>query len=122
MSMSRTTRQIVVAHLASLDMPQQQIADELGVSRETVRRDLNSTPPPATPAEDAEEAPDVAAPVLFGPQGLTLPASLQLGQDLRLLAASYKAPAEDVARQLLHDEAERIRDHMRARSAATQGP
>ncbi|MFJ1869946.1 helix-turn-helix domain-containing protein [Streptomyces chartreusis] len=120
MSMSRATRQIVVAHLASIDMPQQQIADELGVSRETVRRDLNSAPPPATSDAPAEEAPDVAPPVLFGPQGLSLPASLQLGQDLRLLAASYKAPAEDVARQLLHEQAEAIRDRMRARSFGTE--
>ncbi|MGW0163643.1 helix-turn-helix domain-containing protein [Streptomyces sp. NPDC003343] len=52
--MSRATRRIVVAHLASRGMPLPQIASELGVSRDTVRRDLDAAP--LTPAMDA--APD----------------------------------------------------------------
>ncbi|MFE7273024.1 helix-turn-helix domain-containing protein [Streptomyces sp. NPDC057623] len=59
--MSRATRQIVVVHLADRGMSPTEIADELGVSRETVRRDLNSTPPPVASDEAAETAPDVAA-------------------------------------------------------------
>jgi transposase-like protein len=113
MSMSRATRQIVVAHLADRGMSPTEIADELGVSRETVRRDLHNPPPPAEP--------EATPPVAFGEQGLSLPASLQLGQDLRLLAASYKTTAEDIARQLLHREAEAIRARMHARYAATVG-
>lgn len=113
--MSRATRQIVVAHLTDRGMSPTEIADELGVSRETVRRDLHNRPTDDQP----ETAPDEAPPVAFGEQGLTLPPSLQLGQDLRLLAASYKAPAEDIVRQLLHLEAEAIRDRVHARYAAT---
>ncbi|MFJ5259106.1 helix-turn-helix domain-containing protein [Streptomyces sp. NPDC088387] len=119
MSMSRTTRQIVVAHLTDRGMSPTEIADELGVSRETVRRDLHNAPASAPTPADPDEAPDVAVPEPFGPQGVTLPASLDLGQDLRLLATCYKAPPEDVTRHLLRREAEAIRDRMRARKHAT---
>ncbi|MER5213684.1 HTH domain-containing protein [Streptomyces sp. NPDC002838] len=111
--MTRATRRLIVAHLTTHGMTAAEIADELGVSRETVRRDLHNPPPSAAP----EPAPDVA----FGEQVLSLPPSTQLRQDLRLLADSYKAPAEDVAQQLLHREAEAIRDRMRARFAARNG-
>lgn len=109
-AMSREVRRIVVAHLTERRMDPAQIAAELGVSRETVRRDLLNPPPPA--------APEPVVPVVGGEQGLSLPPSLQLGQDLRLLAASYKAPAEDIAEQLLHREAEAIRARVHARFAA----
>lgn len=117
MSMSRATRQIVVAHLTDRGMSPGEIADELGVSRETVRRDLHNTPPPTA----LEPAPDEAPAVAPGEEGLHLPPSLQLGQDLRLLAASHKGPKEAVAEQLLHDKAEEIRARMRARYAAAAG-
>ncbi|MGW9029130.1 helix-turn-helix domain-containing protein [Streptomyces sp. NPDC055722] len=112
MSMSRTTtRRLVVAHLTDRGMSPQKIADELEVSRETVRRDLLNAPP----VEAANEAPDVAA----EEPGLCIPHDAQLGPDTRLVAASYKAPAESVARKLLHLEAEAIRARVHARFAAT---
>ncbi|MEV0209439.1 helix-turn-helix domain-containing protein [Streptomyces sp. NPDC050788] len=62
-AMSRATRQIVVVHLASRGMTQQKIADELGISRDTVRRDIVEAPPAAAdPA--APDAADVATLVL----------------------------------------------------------
>lgn len=119
--MSRATRQIVVAHLTERGMSPAEIASELEVSRETVRRDLHNAPAANPTAATPDAAPEVARPAIGGPQGLTLPPTLQLGQDLRLLAASYKTPAEDIACQLLHREAEAIRDRVHARYAATAG-
>jgi hypothetical protein len=65
MSMSRATRQIVVAHLTDRDMNPQEIADELGVSRETVRRDLLNAPPvePRAEAPDADPGSALVLPV-----------------------------------------------------------
>lgn len=60
MSMSRATRQIIVAHLTDDGMDIGEIASELGVSRETVRRDLHNRPPKPATASPAAEAPDVA--------------------------------------------------------------
>ncbi|MFR0359072.1 helix-turn-helix domain-containing protein [Streptomyces sediminimaris] len=40
--MKRTTRQIIVGHLADRGMNVADIASELGVSKETVRRDLHN--------------------------------------------------------------------------------
>jgi hypothetical protein len=41
--MSVGTRRLLVRHLADRDMPPAKIASELGISRETVRRDLHNT-------------------------------------------------------------------------------
>lgn len=54
-AMSRDTRTLVVACLTGHGMSPQEIAGELGISRETVRRDLLNAPP----AETRGEAPDV---------------------------------------------------------------
>ncbi|MFF3460991.1 helix-turn-helix domain-containing protein [Streptomyces sp. NPDC001984] len=109
--MSVGTRRILVAHLTDRGMNPQEIADELDVSRETVRRDLHNPPP--------TQAPEPAADVPPAEDELRLPASPQLGQDLRLITASYKRPAEDVAAELLHAHAETIRARVHARLAAT---
>lgn len=108
--MSRATRGLIVACLIGRGMNPAEIASELGVSRETVRRDLHNPPPTG----DVDEVADVAP----GEEGLRLPVDAQLGQDLRLLAASYKAPPESVVRTLLSREAEAIRAKVRARGAA----
>lgn len=113
-AMSRETRRIVVAHLTDRGMNPADIADELGVSRETVRRDLHSVETPNRGDTPTVETPDVA--------GLLLPESTQLRQDLNLLAASYKAQREDVARFAIHQAAEAIRGRMHARFAANNTP
>ena len=59
-TLSRATRQLVVAHLSGRGMNPQEIAAELGVSRETVRRDLHN----AEPAASTGAGTDVAAGVL----------------------------------------------------------
>ncbi|MGW4388221.1 HTH domain-containing protein [Streptomyces sp. NPDC004685] len=129
-ALSVEVRRIVVAHLTDRHMSAAQIATELGVSRETVRRDLLNRPPAAEPDTASDEAPDEAAPepqtasnepftVRTGPEGLTLAPSLKLGQDLRIIAASHKRPAEDVAEDLLHWHAERIRARWAAQRAAS---
>ena len=48
-ALSRETRRLVVAHLAERGMNQAKIADELGISRDTVRRDIAEAPPAAVP-------------------------------------------------------------------------
>lgn len=111
-AMSRATRRIIVVHLTERGMNPAEIASELEVSRDTVRRDLADAPQP-TPAESTP----VAAP---DAPGLHLAEDAQLRKDLNILAASYKAPAEVVARDLLHHEAEIIRDRVRARFAAAE--
>jgi DNA-binding transcriptional ArsR family regulator len=100
-AMSRATRRIIVAHLTDRGMTPSEIADELGVSGDTVRRDLREVPPPA-PAPEPEFAAPVAA-------GLLLPESTQLRQNLNLLAAAYKAQPEDVARLAIHQAAQAVR-------------
>lgn len=109
---------MIVADLTARHMSAAQIADELGVSRETVRRDLHNPPPAVEAVPVPDVAPDVAPRVAFGAQGLTLPASLRLGQDLRLLATVHKRSAEDVAEELIHQQAEKVRDRWRANMAA----
>ncbi|MEU7962383.1 winged helix-turn-helix domain-containing protein [Streptomyces sp. NPDC049097] len=56
-AMSRATRRAIVAHLTERGMSQADIATELGISRDTVRRDISEAPP--APASDA--APDAPA-------------------------------------------------------------
>ncbi|MEB3966244.1 HTH domain-containing protein [Streptomyces kunmingensis] len=106
---------MIVAHLTDRHMPAAEIAAELGVSRETVRRDLLNRPDQAEAETPAPEAPAVA----YGPEGLTLPASQALGQDLRLIAVAHKRPAEAVAEELLHWHAERIRANWQRQPAAS---
>ncbi|WP_420035062.1 DeoR family transcriptional regulator [Streptomyces sp. cg28] len=108
--MSRGVRQNVVSFLADRNMPVRDIADELGVSPETVRRDLHNRPPAAEEEPAPDEAPDEAPGLRTGPEGLILPASLTLGQDLRLIASAHRRPAEDVAEELIHWHADRIRE------------
>ncbi|MFJ9217868.1 helix-turn-helix domain-containing protein [Streptomyces sp. NPDC102383] len=115
-------RRVIVAHLTDRHMSVAEIADELGVSRETVRRDrLN--PPPATEAEPPEDEAGVERPLAFvartGPEGLSLPPSDQLGHDLRRIAWVHKRPAEDVVAELIHWHSERLRANWRAQRAAT---
>jgi predicted ArsR family transcriptional regulator len=43
-TLSRATRRLIVAHLTQCGMNAADIAAELGVSRETVRRDLHNPP------------------------------------------------------------------------------
>ncbi|MGC9543598.1 helix-turn-helix domain-containing protein [Streptomyces sp. UG1] len=105
--MSRATRRIVVAHLADRGMNPAQIASELGVSRDTVRRDLAETPPPAPAA-----APDPAAPAAAG---LLLPESTQLRQDVAVLTAQFRGEPEDVARFAIHQLAQHIRARRQSR-------
>jgi Zn-dependent peptidase ImmA (M78 family) len=82
------------------------IAAELGVSKDTVRRDLYAL-------KKATQA---------APAALLLAVDGQLRKDLNLLTVSYRAPAEDVARYLLHEAAEEIRRRVAARFAAGIGP
>ncbi|MGW0596127.1 helix-turn-helix domain-containing protein [Streptomyces sp. NPDC002776] len=109
-AMSRATRRVVVAHLAERGMNPADIAAELGVSPDTVRRDLRESPPPA-PALEPEPAPSVAA-------GLLLPESTQLRQDLNVLAAEFRGNREDVARLAIHQAAQTVRAQWQARRAA----
>ncbi|MEU0343158.1 helix-turn-helix domain-containing protein [Streptomyces bobili] len=108
--MSRATRRIVVAHLTDRGMNPAEIAAELGVSGDTVRRDLREMPPPAPAPEPAPAAP-VAA-------GLLLPESTQLRQDLSVLTAAFRAQPEDAARFAVHQAAEGVRHHWQARAEA----
>ncbi|MFD0457871.1 DeoR family transcriptional regulator [Streptomyces violaceoruber] len=80
------------------------IAAEVGVSKDTVRRDLAALETPAD--EDSE-------------QQMLLAVDGQLRRDLNLLAASYRLTREDVARLVLHEAAEEIRRTIAARVAAT---
>lgn len=109
-TLSRDTRRIVVAHLAARGMIPAEIAAELGVSRDTVRRDLAETPPQAPAPADPVAAPPAP--------GLLLPESTQLRQDLNLLAAAFRGQREDVARFAIHQVAEGIRRRMQARFTA----
>ncbi|MER7927059.1 hypothetical protein ABTY96_28535 [Streptomyces sp. NPDC096057] len=109
-AMSRATRRIVVAHLTERGMNPADIASELEVSADTVRRDLREAPPAVV-----TETVTVAAPPA---PGLLLPESTQLRQDLNLLAAAHKTQREDVAHFVIHQAAEVIRARMQARFAA----
>lgn len=112
-ALSRATRRIVVAHLADRGMAPAEIAAELDVSRDTVRRDLDTAPEPAPSAATPVAA--QAAPIL------ALPESTQLRQDLNILAAAYKAQPEDVARFAIHLAAQAVRRRWMASCAAEDG-
>ncbi|WP_320783852.1 helix-turn-helix domain-containing protein [Streptomyces sp. CRN 30] len=121
-AMSRAVRRIVVAHLTERGMNPAEIASELDVSPDTVRRDLRETPPPA-PAEDAEVAApvaaDLAAPEPVPAPGLVLPDHPQLTDDLDVLALAFKARPEDAARYAVHQAAQGVRQYWQARLAAS---
>ena len=106
-AMSRATRRIIVAHLTDHGMSPADIATELGVSRDTVRRDLTETPPPA-PAPEPEPAPPVAA-------GLLLPDEPQLRRSLAVLTTAYGARPEDAARFAIWQAARHVRAWRAAR-------
>jgi predicted transcriptional regulator len=111
-AMSRATRRIVVAHLAQCGMNPAEIASELGISRDTVRRDI---------AEAPDSEPEPAAPVAAPPApGLLLPETTQTTRDLNLLAAAYKAQPEDVARFAIHHLAQAVRRRWAAAGAAQE--
>lgn len=105
-ALSRATRRIVVAHLAERGMTPAKIADELHVSRDTVRRDLDATVP--FPGGDGTVAAPPPAP------GLLLPESTQLRQDLNVLTAAFKAQPEDAARFAIHQLARHVRARWQA--------
>lgn len=116
MSMSRATRQIVVAHLTERGMDPTAIAAELGVSRETVRRDLLNPPPPLSPTGGTVEAPDVA-----GPEVLTLRLDEPLHTSLAVLrtvcnGADNEAQNVAAARAAIHAMADTIRERTPARA------
>lgn len=104
-AMTRETRRIVVAHLTERRMPLADIADELGVSIDTVRRDLTKPPEPAPTDATEDAAPDAAPPA----PALALADEPQLRKDLNVLAAAHKMPAEDAVRTLIHAAAEDVR-------------
>ncbi|WP_338907060.1 helix-turn-helix domain-containing protein [Streptomyces nigra] len=109
-AMSREVRRIVVAHLASLNMDPAQIAAELGVSRETVRRDLLNPPPPAP----APAGPDVAA-AEADASTLVLLLDEPLHTSLTVLRQTCNGPdteAQNVAsaRAAIHAMADHFRD------------
>lgn len=111
-AMSRATRQIVVAHLTDRGMNPAQIASELAVSVDTVRRDLRD----ATPATTAETSAVAAPPAA----GLLLPETPQTTRDLTTLAAHFKAQRKDVARFAIHFVAQDVRRRRQAALGAKQ--
>lgn len=104
-AMTRATRRVVVACLNGRRMPLADIAVELGVSLDTVRRDLAKPPEPASADATEDAAPDAALPA----PALALADEPQLRQDLNVLAAAHKMPAEDAVRTLIHAAAEDVR-------------
>ncbi|MFG3231805.1 DeoR family transcriptional regulator [Streptomyces antibioticus] len=100
-ALSRATRRIIVAHLTDHSMNPADIAAELGVSIDTVRRDLRELPAPAPAPEPAPAAPAAS--------GLLLPEGPQLRGDLAALTAAFGAQPEDAARYAIHQEARRVR-------------
>ncbi|KUN95430.1 helix-turn-helix domain-containing protein [Streptomyces caeruleatus] len=105
-AMSREVRRIVVAHLTERRMDPAQIAAELGVSRETVRRDLLNPPPPAP----AAAGPDVA-----DGEDLVLRLDEPLRESLTVLREVCSGPdtvAQRVAaaRAAIHATADSIRE------------
>lgn len=90
-AMSRDTRILVVACLTSHGKSVPEIASELGISRETVRRDLQNAPTP----EPQDEAPD-AVPA----DALVLPLDEPLREALDVLRSVRNGPdttAQNVA-------------------------
>lgn len=109
-SLSRDTRRIIVAHLTDRGMSPAEIAAELGVSRDTVRRDME-----ICVAQQATQTEPAAAPPA---PGLLLPESPQLRQDLNVLAAAFKARPESVAGFAIHQLARHVRARVHAQFAA----
>ncbi|MEU3982531.1 helix-turn-helix domain-containing protein [Streptomyces sp. NPDC026672] len=85
--MSRATRRIVVAHLTDRGMPPGEIASELGVSVDTVRRDVREGAPPAPSI-----GPEPAAPVAANPDALVLPLDPPLREALAVLRSVRNGP------------------------------
>lgn len=111
-AMSREVRRIVVAHLTERGMDPAQIAAELAVSRETVRRDLLNPPPPA---------PAPAAPDVEGSEDLVLRLDEPLRESLAVLREVCNGPdtvAQHVAaaRAAIHATADHIRERTFART------
>lgn len=116
MSMSRDTRRVLVAHLTERNMDPTAIAAELGVSRETVRRDLLN-PPPLAPAA---AGPDVAADAAPG-DTLVLRLDKPLHTSLAILrevcnGADNEAQNVAAARAAIHAMADTIRERTPART------
>ncbi|MCI3240272.1 sigma factor-like helix-turn-helix DNA-binding protein [Streptomyces spinosisporus] len=89
--MSRDTRILIVACLTGHGMTLPEIASELGVSKETVRRDLQNAPAPEPPPVAADAVPDNA---------LVLPLDEPLSEALRVLRSVHNGPdtaAQNVA-------------------------
>ncbi|MFF2651485.1 DeoR family transcriptional regulator [Streptomyces sp. NPDC058045] len=128
--LSIEVRRIIVAHLTDLHMSTADIAAELGVSRETVRRDLLARPtateedpaPDEAPGE-ADTPPDPApraAPWLrTGPEGLTLTPTDQLGQDIRTIESATGQPAEEIVPHLVRQHAAHILARWSAKTTGT---
>ncbi|REE62149.1 Homeodomain-like domain-containing protein [Streptomyces sp. 3212.3] len=103
-ALSRATRQIVVAHLASCGMSQTDIATELGISRDTVRRDINEAPPaPAADAASDAQAVDTLVLPLDTPlrEALAVLRSVQGGADTEaqnraVVRAAVRATADTI--------------------------
>ncbi|MGW7715187.1 winged helix-turn-helix domain-containing protein [Streptomyces chartreusis] len=100
-AMSRATRRIIVAHLMRDGMSPVDIASELGVSRDTVRRDAEATHQGAS----TDAAPDAQADA----PGLLVPETPQTARDLEVLCAAFKARPEDAARYAIHQAARHVR-------------
>lgn len=77
------------------------IAAELGVSRDTVRRDMDAGVSSETPTEAEPAAPPAP--------GLLLAEDPQLRRNLAVIAAAHRAPAEDIVRGFIDQHAEAIR-------------
>ena len=105
-AMSRATRRIVVAHLTEHGMNPVDIASELDVSADTVRRDIREWTPATVAQTDTVAAPPAP--------GLLLPESTQLRQDLNILTTAFRAQPEDAARFAIHQLAEQVRARWQA--------
>lgn len=115
-AMSREVRRIVVAHLTERGMDPALIAAELGVSRETVRRDL-LVPLPSTPAATA----DPVAPDVVDPETLVLRLDEPLRTSLAVLREVCNGPDTEAqhvaaARAAIHATADTIRERTFART------
>ncbi|MGI5406624.1 helix-turn-helix domain-containing protein [Streptomyces chartreusis] len=114
--MTRATRQIVVAHLAERGMDPATIASELGVSCETVCRDLTNPPSPLPAAESTE-----VAPVVADAEVLVLRLDEALRASLALLRGVCNGPDNEVqnvaaARAAIHATADHFRERTPTRT------
>lgn len=119
--MSRDTRRLIVRYLAGRNMSPADIASELGVSRETVRRDLHTPAQPEAAPGPEPEAPPEPEPEAHSAAGLLLHETPQLRHDLNVITAAYKAEQpEDAARFAIHQAAQQVRALWQARAARAQ--